>query len=78
MFRGDVVSAERLFGIVGLGLAALIFPFFLCGVHELGRLAQSPAQFQLGLLLLLIGVFVLVCCGLLLCVLSRLARGPQA
>jgi len=58
-------------------VAAFSFGFFLCGLNELGQLAQSPAQFQFGLLVLLVAVFVLVCCGMLLWVLQRLYRGAQ-
>lgn len=78
LFRGNLLTTERTFSIAGVGLAAFTFFFFLGGLRQLGRLAQGPAQFEFGLLVLLIGVFVLLCGGMLLWVLQRLYRRPQA
>ena len=78
LFRGRRLTPERAFSIAGVGLAAFTFLFFLCGLRQLGRLAEGPAQFEFGLLVLLIGVFVLLCGGMLLWVLQRLYRRPQA
>lgn len=77
LLRGNMVTAERALSVAGVGLATFTFFFFLTGLRQLGRLAQGPVQFEFGLLVLLIAVFVLLCGGMLILVLQRLHRQPH-
>jgi uncharacterized membrane protein len=73
-----MMSCDRALSVGGIVLAAFTFLFTLGAVNRLGHLAQTEGQFYLGVLLIVIFNFVMVCCGLLMSVMRQLARRPRA